>query len=140
MATQGVQGGFGTVMKIKVTSTMTAITHVQDVEFPEFEKILAVITGHDSPGGYEETIATGKRKMGAIKAKLTWDVGEITHAAVLAAFNSDPPVGMSVQDPDSDEIISFSGHIQKLGRVAKQDEGYYCDVTIQPTGQPTIGS
>lgn len=75
-----------------------------------------------------------------MKCTFTWDIAEVTHAAVQAAFSSDLPVDMSVQDPDGDEVISFSAHVQKLGRVTKQEEGYTCAVTIQPTGQPTIGS
>lgn len=134
------QGGFGTVVKINVTSTLTAVAYAQDIEFPEFEKILADITGHDAPGGYEEIIATGKRKMNEFKLKLTWDVSQTTHAAMLAAFNSDDVVGMSVEDPDSTEVIGFDAHVQKLGRIAEQEEGYVCEVTIKPTGIPTIGS
>ncbi len=134
------QGGFGTTIKITVTSTLTAVTHAQDIEFPEFEKVLADITGHDAPGGYEEIIATGKRKMNAFKVKLTWDVAEATHAAMVAAFNSDNTVAMSVEDPDGAEVITFDAHIAKLGRVAEQEEGYVCEVEIKPTGIPVIGS
>lgn len=134
------QGGFGTVIKITVTASLVAITHAQDIEFPEFEKVLADITGHDAPGGYEEIIATGKRKMNAFKTKLTWDVAEATHAAVLAAFNSDNTVLMSVEDPDGAEVIEFQAHVAKLGRVAEQEEGYVCEVEIKPTGIPVIGS
>ena len=134
------QGGFGTTVKIKVTSTLIAITHAQEVEFPEFEKILATVTGHDAPGGYEEIIATGKRKLNSFKLKLTWDISEVTHAAVMAAFNSDETVDMSVEDPDSDEVIAFAAHVFKVGRVAEQEEGYVCEVEIQPTGIPVIGS
>ena len=134
------QGGFGTVIKIKVTSTLTAITYAQEIEFPEFEKILADITGHDAPGGYEEIIATGKRKMNEFKVKLTWDISQVTHAAVQAAFDTDDAVEMSVEDPDGDEVIAFFAHVSKLGRIAEQEEGYVCEVTIKPTGIPTIGS
>lgn len=133
------QGGFGTKVKIDISSTLTAIVYAQEINFPEFEKILADITGHDAPGGYEEIIATGKRKMNEFELKLTWDVSQATHAAVLAAFDSDDTVQMSVEDPDSDEVIVFQAHVSKLGRVAEQEEGYVCDVTIKPTGQPTFG-
>lgn len=134
------QGAFGSVLKIDVTASLTAVTHVTDFEFPEFEKILAEITAHDSPGGYAEYISTGKRRMNAFTCRLTWDVSQATHAAVLAAFDSDDPVNMSAEDPDGSEVIAFSGHVAKLGRIAEQEEGYSCDVTIQPTGIPVIGS
>lgn len=136
----GVQGGYGAKIKIKITSVLTVIVHAMDIEFPEFEKLLADVTAHDSPGGYQEMIATGKRQMNAFNVVLLWDKAEATHTAVQAAFNSDLPVDMSVEDPDSTEVISFSAHITKMGRVAKQEEGYTCKVEVKPTGQPTFSS
>jgi len=132
------QGGYGAVLKITVSAVLTAIVHVMDMEFPEFEKILAEITAHDSPGGYAEFISTGKRKLNSFTVKLVWDISEVTHAAVVAAFDSDNAVEMSVEDPNGDEVIVFSAHVSKLGRIAEQEEGYACDVTIQPTGIPDI--
>lgn len=132
------QGGFGAVIKIAVSSVLTAIVHVEDFEFPEFEKVVAEITGHDSPGGYAEYIASGKRKINSFSCTLVWDISETTHAAVLAAFDSDDSVNMSVEDPDSDEVIAFAAIVSKVGRVTEQEEGYKCKVEIQPTGVPTI--
>ena len=132
------QGGFGVVLKITVSAALTAVANLLDVEFPEFEKVVVESTKHSSPGGYAEYIATGLREMKSFKATLGWDAAETTHAAVLAAFDSDSTVNMSIQDPDGAEVIAFAAHITKLGRMSKQREQYKCDVTIQPTGQPTI--
>lgn len=133
-----IQGGFGAVLKITVSASLTAVTHVIDYEFPEFEKILADVTAHDSPGGYAEFIATGKRQMNEFTCKLLWDRDSVTHQAVVAAFDSDQPIEMSVEDPDGNEVIAFDAHVSKLGRIAEQEEGYVCDVSIQPTGLPNI--
>ncbi len=133
------QGGFGAVLKIDV-SGLTAVAYVKEFEFPEFEKLLADITSHDSPGGYREMISTGKRQLNEFTCQLVWDVSSTTHAAMTAAFDSDAAVNMSAEDPDSTEVIAFAAHINKLGRVAEQEEGYVCDVSITPTGQPTVGS
>ena len=134
------QGGFGTIVRIKITSTLTVIAKAIEIEFPEFEKLLAEVTAHDSPGGYAEHIASGKRKMNSFTIKLLWDIGQATHAAVLAAFNSDATVDMQVQDPDGTEMIAFAAHVYKVGRITTQDDGYTCDVAIQPTGIPTFSS
>jgi predicted secreted protein len=134
------QGGYGTKLKIDISNSMTLVTRAMDIEFPEFEKVLADVTTHDSPGGYAEHIATGKRKMNSFTVKLLWDADETTHAAILAAFNSDEAVEMSVEDPDSQEVITFDAHVWKVGRVTPQEEGYTCDVAIQPTGIPVVGS
>lgn len=131
------QGGYGAVLKIDV-SGLVAVTHVRDFEFPEFEKILAEITAHDSPGGYAEHISTGKRKLNEFTCTLVWDISETTHAAMVSAFDSDAAVSMSTEDPNGYEVIAFDAHITKLGRIAEQEEGYVCDVSIQPTGIPTI--
>jgi len=133
-----VQGGFGVDLKIDVGTVLTAITHVVDVGFPEFEKLLAESTGHDSAGGYAEWVATGKRKLNGFTCTLTWDTNEATHAAVVTAFDSDAPVSFSINDPDADETIAFEGHIRTIGRISEQEDAYKAEVAIQPTGQPVI--
>lgn len=134
-----VEGGFGLSVKIKITSTMTAIAELLEGEIPEFEKFVAEMTPHSATGGYATYVATGKRKLNEFKITLGWDSDDSTHAAIIAAFDSDSPVDMSVVSPDgTDETIAFSAHITKIGRIAEQEDGYKADVTIQPTGAPTI--
>jgi hypothetical protein len=133
------KGGFGLQVKIDISNTMTALVDVLDGEIPEFEKFLAEMTSHSASGGYATHVATGKRKMNEFKLTLGWDSDEATHAAVLAAFAGSPTVDMAVLSPDgADEVIAFSAHIFKLGRVSPQEDGYKCDVTVQPSGAPTM--
>lgn len=127
-------GGFGATLTI----SGSAIAHITNFEFPEFVKVLAEITAHDSPGGYAEHISTRKRRMEAFTVELTWDTDEATHAAIVAAFDSDNTVPMVASDPLGSEDIAFDAHIGKLGRIAEQEEGYSCNVEIQPTGLPII--
>jgi len=132
-------GGFGLTLKIDITGTMTAIVAVLDGEIPEFEKFLAEMTPHNASGGYAQWVATGKRKINEFKVTLGWDADEATHAAVLAAFDGSPAVDMAMLSPDgTDEVIAFSAHVFKLGRISPQEDGYKCDVTIQPSGAPTM--
>ena len=131
-------GGFGLVVKISISSTLTAITEVIEGEIPEFEKFIAEMTPHSATGGYATHVATGKRKMNEFKLTLGWDSDDSTHAAIIAAFDSNDAVNMSVVSPAADETIAFAAHITKLGRISAQEDGYKCDVTIQPTGAPNI--
>src|SRR5512137_2058201 len=112
------QGGFGVVLKIN-TGSLTAVAYVAEVDFPEQEKFLADATSHDSSGGYVEWIATGLRALNAFEATLNWDDTQATHAALLTNLGTEASVGFSIQDPDGQEIIAFSGHVTKIGRVAK---------------------
>lgn len=133
------KGGFGLTVKIDISGTLTALVDLLEGEIPEFEKFLAEMTPHNATGGYAKYVATGKRKINEFKLTLGWDKDEATHTAVRAAFDSLNPVNMSVTSPDgTDEVIAFSAHVNKMGRISDQEDGYKCDVTIQPTGAPTI--
>lgn len=132
------QGGYGVVLKISISSTLTAIVGVEDTDFPLFSKFIAESTAHDSTDGYYEAVATGKRRLNPFPCTLNWDVDQATHAAVKTAFESDDPVNMSIQDPDGDEVIAFAAHVESVGRIARQEEKYRAQVQIHPTGAPTI--
>lgn len=132
------QGGFGLEVKITVSAALTAIAYLKSDAMPEFEKVMADVTGHDAVGGYEVWIPTGKRKMSEFVALLTWDASAPTHVAIQAAFDADTSVGMSVVAPDGSESITFQAFISKMGRVSAQDDSYSCSVSIRPTGAPTL--
>ena len=134
----GTIGGFGLIVKIDIAATLTVITYLLDGEIPEFEKFIAEATPHSATGGYAVHVATGKRKLNEFKLTLGWDKDEATHAAVRTAFASDSPLNMSIVTPGTDETIAFSAHLTKIGRTAQQEDAYKAEVTIQPTGAPTI--
>ena len=134
-----VEGGFGLTVKIKISTVMTAIAEVIDGEIPEFEKFIAEMTPHSATGGYATYVATGKRKLNEFKLTLGWDSDDSTHAAILAAFDSNATVDMAIISPDgTDEVIAFAAHVTKIGRITAQEDGYKCDVTVQPSGAPTM--
>lgn len=134
----GRQGGFGVKLKITVGTALTVVAGVREVEFPEFEKMLAEATAHDSSGGWKEMIDTGKRALNAFTVTLNWDSDAATHAAMVTAFSSTSPVNMSVEDPAGNEVIAFSAFITKIGRTAEQEEVFSAEVEITPTGAPSI--
>lgn len=131
------QGGYGLILKIN-TGSLTAIVGVIESDFPEQEKLVAESTGHDATSGYATWVATGKRQLNEFTATLAWDDAQATHTALLTNLGADTSVGFSIQDPDGQEIIAFSGLVTKINRIAAQDDVYKAEVTIQPTGAPTI--
>ncbi len=132
------QGGFGLDCKITVGTTLTSIAHILDCEFPKFVKVIKEFTGHDATEGWAEWIASGKRKMEKFKMTLGWDSADSTHAAIVAAFDADTSVNMSIEDPDGVEVIAFAAQVETLDRISEQEDGYKCEVEVQPTGKPTI--
>lgn len=131
------QGGFGVPLKIN-TGSLTTIVGVTDVDIPEFINYIAESTGHDSSGGYYQATATGKKRVMPFPATINWDTAEATHAAIVTAFDAGTAVGMSIEDPDGDEVIAFSAIVEKIGRVSRQEDRYYAVVTFHVTGAPTI--
>lgn len=128
------QGGFGVSLKLNGT----AVVNVERVDELSFMKYMAESTGHDSPGGYYEAVPTGKRRIEPFTCGLFWDKAEATHAAVIAAFNSDNASTLTWSDPDGDETITFLAHIERLGRISEQEAAYRASVAFHPTGTATI--
>lgn len=132
------QGGFGIKLKIKIAAALTLIVNGTDIEFPSQEKVLVDGTSHDGANGYRQWIDTGIRELGEFKATVRWDKLNATHAAVLTAFNGTAAVDMSIEDPLAQEVIAFKAHIKSIERQGATEEMYTADITIQPTGAPTI--
>jgi len=132
------KGGFGAKLKITISSTLTVVAQVEEVDFPEQEKDTVEVTTHDSTSGYSEYIATGLFKLGKMTCTLLWDDSNTTHAGVLTAFDSTSPLNMSVENTDASEVIAFSGYVVKIGRESKMKDAYKAKIEIQPTGAPTI--
>lgn len=128
------QGGYGVVL----TLNGTTVVGIREVDFPRFMKTIAEATAHDSPGGYYEAVATGKRRIEPIQATLFWDVNAATHADVLSSFDVDTAPQWTIADPDSDETIEFNAHLEAINRIAQQEEAYVAEVDIHPTGTATI--
>ena len=45
--------GYGVIVKISVSSTLTAIAQVKDFKYPDMKKKLADVTTHDSSDGWQ---------------------------------------------------------------------------------------
>jgi hypothetical protein len=131
------QGGFGVVVRIN-TGALTAVANLIDVDFPEINRIIAENTAHDASGGYYTAIPSGKRRVNPFPMELGWNDAEATHAAMLTNFGVETSVGFNIQDPDGQEVIAFSGYIESVGRISKQDGNYRCRIMVHPTGAPTI--
>jgi len=132
------QGGFGVELKITISTTLTVIANLLDVDFPKFKKFLAESTSHSSTDGFYEAIDTGKRRGEPFRAVLGWDDAETTHAAILTAFAATAAVAMSIEDPAGQEVITFSAHIEEISRLGKQEDMFKAEVMFHPTGKLTI--
>jgi len=132
------QVGYKAKIKFTISSVLTAIAFVDELAFPEFERMMVEGTSHDSPSGYAEQFSTGKRSLSEFTIKIFWDAKAATHAALMTSFNSETAVAITVEDATATEIIAFNAFVTKLSRASGQDDMLTCDVTIMPTGAPVI--
>lgn len=134
----GKTGGFGVLLKIMISASLTTIAQVQDVTFPAQKATTVDVTTHDSASGYVERIKTGLFELTPFEATLIWDDAIPSHTGVLAALSATTPVTMNLVTPDAQETIAFSGLVTELAREAKKDGALTCKVKIEPTGAPTL--
>ena len=132
------QGGFGVLWKITVSSTLTTVVNLEDIEFPEMGNELAEVTNHGSAGGAPEFLATGLKTGAEIKAVLIWDSAQATHAELVTLEGSGASNAMTLADPDGDETVSFSGIVKKIKRITPMKDKITAEVMVQVTGQMTI--
>lgn len=128
------QGGYGLTM----TLDAAAVVGIREADFPAIMKYIAESTAHDSSQGYYEATATGKRRVEPFQMTLIWDNSEASHAAVVTALGADSANAIVMGDPDGDESIAFSAHIERIGRQSRQEETYIATVDVHPTGPATI--
>jgi hypothetical protein len=132
------QGGFGLKLKITISTTLTLVISLRDGKFPQQFRFLAESTGHDATSGYYTAVDSGKKRLQPFTVKVAWDADAATHAAILTAFSSSTPVTWSVEDPQGDEVMSFSAFVESIDRMSTQEGIVEADIVIHPTGAPTI--
>jgi hypothetical protein len=132
--------GYGVVFKSTISSVLTAIAQVKEIDFPEQEADTVEVTTHDSTGGVAEYIKTGLLRNNKFSMTLVWSPAVATHVALQAAWASAASVAMTIASAGPTETLAFSGLVTKLGRVSSSKGAYECKVEIQPTGVVTITS
>lgn len=132
--------GYGVVFKITISSVLTAVAKVSEIDFPEQEADTVEVTTHDSTGGVAEYIKTGLLRNNKFSMTLEWAPAVATHVALQAAWASAASVAMTLASAGPTETLAFSGLVTKLGRVSQKKGSYQCKVEVQPTGviTPTL--
>ena len=133
-----IQGAFGTEVKIDISTTLTVIAKVEAAAWPNQTAMIAEVTTHDSAQGYYEAIATGKKRLEGFTLGLIFDAAEATHAEILLALGDGEKKPFEVSDPQAQETILFDAFIESVERVSDQDQALKANVTIHPSGAPTI--
>lgn len=143
---------FGTQLKmgrgdtVPGPETFDLISGVSSIGGPAFAVDTIDVTAHDSPGSYEETIATIIRT-GEISLDLNYNPNAPTHRGItsggiqglLAALAARAAKNFQLIFPTSPTVTwSLSGVVTGFEPSAPYDDKLAASVTIKVTGQPTL--
>lgn len=141
-------GGFGVTLNIgdgNVASspTYTAVANVQEVNGFSSEQVMTEITHHASTGGYDEHIPSGMFRTDVIELVLGLDIAQATHAnssgGIVHAHLNETELAYQVVFPDSGSSTwTFDAYAQKINWLSPKDGHMQMQVTLRPTGQPTL--
>ena len=129
---------FGTVLELDGTP----IVAIQNIGGPKLSTDTIDVTAHDSPGSWEEVIATILRS-GELSLDIEYDPAEATHknasGGLLYCFmqRSTNVYTMTLPDTGTSDWV-FDGIVTGFEVDAAYDGALTAAVTIKLTGQPTI--
>jgi hypothetical protein len=130
-----VQGGFGIVYQVDVAATPVTVANVRSITPPSIEAVMADITAHDSTGGYEEYIPSGRINTGEVTVEIVFDESANTHSELRTLSTSKAIATHVFKDSATTETLTFEGYVSGFSRKSEQDDAYIVEVKIRPTGE-----
>jgi hypothetical protein len=139
-----VYSSLGTKLQVTITSVLTDIVGVRDVEFeaPELE----MMEVDDIASTHVDMDPTGRSKGGSVKASAFYDPAAATTTALLALFNAPvktsgvfvPTVWAIVWQGATAVTQGFSGTLTKQTRKAERGSPLMADLEITVSRKPTL--
>lgn len=133
--------GDGAVPGPEVFTVMGGVTNITG---PGFALDVIDVTAHDSPGAFEEAIATIIRQ-GDLTIDLNYDPNDPTHSGapagegMLAALISRRVANFELEFPVTPAVVwELQGIVTGFEPSAPYDDKLGASVTIKITGQPTL--
>lgn len=131
---------FGTTLEqsdMEATPVFTAIAGIQNIGGPELTVDEIDVTAHDSPGQFEEVIATIKRS-GEMTLTVVYDPADATHTALKTAYDGRDVIDYRITMPDDGtSVIDFSAFVKTFGREFPFDGAMMANVVLRLTGEVT---
>lgn len=132
---------FGTSLKVSdgaATPVFTIVAGVQDIDGPKYSTDEIDVTAHDSLNAFEEAIPTIKRAS-PITIPIVYDPANVTHQALVTLWQNRTVRDWQIIAPDAGaEMIQVAAFIKDWGRSYPVAGALMADLSLRPTGQPTI--
>lgn len=131
---------FGTVLGIEdagTPGTFNTIGGIQNIGGPELTVDEIDVTAHDSPGQFEEVIATIKRS-GEMTLTVVYDPVDTQHLRLKSEYDGRTVTGYQITMPDdASTLITFDAFVKTFGREFPFDGAMMANVVLRLTGEVT---
>lgn len=127
----------GTLLKVTITSVLTTVTGIRDVEFeaPEVE----TYETDDLVDTHVNIDVTGRTKGGSVKASQLWDPAAASSAKLIGLFATPAREDWSIVWSSSPSVSQlFNGILTKQTRKAERGNPLVNDIEIAVARKPTL--
>lgn len=129
--------GLGGVFQVTISSVLTTIAQVTDIQGPELEADTYDVTSHDSTSGWEEHVP-GVKRTGSVTLDFVFDPAGTTHKWLHNNIGADASA-MKITWPDSAPTSwTFSGIVTGFRLGDPHDGALTGSATVKLTGVPTL--
>lgn len=119
-------------------SSWEALAEINSITGPGMSRETIDVTSLDSVGGYREFIAS-IRNAGTVSFSMNFT--RATYELMKDDFESDVRQNYRIVLPDTEQTyLEFEGLVMELPLSITIDDKITCDISIQVSSQPTLGS
>ena len=132
------ESGFGAKLLVDTGSGLVEIPQISAIAFPTVENVMAEVSGHDSPGGYQQFAFSGMRNLPPFDVTISWDGADATHIFLETILGTGATTAFGSQSSDSNGINqTFNAIVAKIAPSSEPGDVLKKVVTIQPSGALT---
>lgn len=130
--------GVGTLFRRWSGSAWVNLAEINNITGPGMTRDTIDVTSLDSTGGYREFI-TGFRNPGTLSMSMNFT--RASFDTMQTDFESDSAQNYEIVLPDDENTtVEFEGYVTEIPLTIPPDDKVTVDVTIQISGQVTVGS
>ena len=132
------EAAFGAEFQITISSVLTTIAQVKDIQGPDIEYDTVDVTTHDSTGGWEEHVAAVIRS-GQVVLSLVYDTANAQVVSYIANMGTAQAMKIKYGNTAVDEM-TFSAIPVGFSQSLPHDGSIEATLTVKPTGVVTFAS
>lgn len=130
------RGAYGGHVRVDISSSLTEIPLIDEMEFPVPKKNLVDATPHGG-GGYQIMVKTGYSSHPEIKMTVFWDAADSVHQHLQTLDSSGATAAFEFESAHGEEM-ALNCFVTEIKRLTPKQGLIRSEITFQPIGTPVI--